>query len=449
MADHAAPRALEAHLVTGAELPGAVRRHLTAGCPYCALEGRRALVARRASAVAAFGLVLQARSPDREAIGAAVDEARAWASLLRVEAAAAPALLSGLLACARDSIEDVRQSPTYHSLGFAEHLCARSREEACRDPLRAGEFAELAVEVADTLPAAGYPPALAEDARALAWRTLGNALRVATDLPAADRAFTLAAAHLAFGCGAPRDRAEHLSLLASLRLAQARFHLAIPSLEQALEISRGLGDDELTAKLVLQLAKALGEGGDAAAAIALLDGESGLFARQAATDLALYARQARAWWLVELGHTQRARQELEGFRSDWLARALPPLDRQRIYWLEAKVAWADGDSPGAKRQLSAVRKAFEGAGAHLDYALVSLDLAALYLEQGLTREVRRLAEEMVPVFESRELHRQALAALALFEQAAACEQASADWVRRLARYLRQSRYNPYLRFQPA
>jgi hypothetical protein len=55
----------------------------------------------------------------------------------------------------------------------------------------------------------------------------------------------------------------------------------------------------------------------------------------------------------------------------------------------------------------------------------------------------------VPVFESRELHRQALAALALFEQAAACEQASADWVRRLARYLRQSRYNPYLRFQPA
>jgi tetratricopeptide (TPR) repeat protein len=448
VADHAAPRALEAHLVTGAELPGAVRRHLAAGCPYCALQGRRALVARRPSAVAAFGLVLQAASPDREAIGAAVDEARAWASLLRVETAAAPALLSGLLACARDSIEDVRQSPTYHSLGFAEHLCARSREEACRDPLRAGEFAELAVEVADTLPAAGYPPALAEDARALAWRTLGNALRVATDLPAADRAFTLAAAHLAFGCGAPRDRAEHLSLLASLRLAQARFHLAIPSLEQALEISRGLGDDEMTAKLVLKLAKAHGEGGEAGAAVAVLEGESALFARHRDADLALFARHAHACCLLEAGQVAAARRELIALAPVWRARVRSPLNQQRFDWLEARASWAEGHHLHAERQLRAVRAAFQAAGAHHDFALVSLDLAALYLEEGRGREVRRLAEQMVPLFETRELHRHALAALTLFEQAACSEQASAGWVRQLARYLRQSRHNPYIRFQP-
>jgi hypothetical protein len=42
-----------------------------------------------------------------------------------------------------------------------------------------------------------------------------------------------------------------------------------------------------------------------------------------------------------------------------------------------------------------------------DAALVSLDLAILYAQEGQTAELKRLADEVIPAFESREVHREA------------------------------------------
>ncbi|MEA2600955.1 MAG: hypothetical protein QOF89_1947 [Acidobacteriota bacterium] len=82
-----------------------------------------------------------------------------------------------------------------------------------------------------------------------------------------------------------------------------------------------------------------------------------------------------------------------------------------------------------------------------DCALVSLDLAVLYLEEGRSGEVRNLAGDMAWIFKEQGIHREALAALRLFCLAVEQEAATADLARRVARYLRKAQHDPTLRFE--
>ncbi len=78
---------------------------------------------------------------------------------------------------------------------------------------------------------------------------------------------------------------------------------------------------------------------------------------------------------------------------------------------------------------------------------MSLDLATFYLEQGRTADVRRLAEEMLPIFRSREIHRHALTALVLIQRSIQAETVTVALLRHVARYLQRARANPYLAYE--
>jgi hypothetical protein len=54
---------------------------------------------------------------------------------------------------------------------------------------------------------------------------------------------------------------------------------------------------------------------------------------------------------------------------------------------------------------------------------------------------------MAPIFQAHGIHREALAALTLFRQAAERERVTAEFPRDLLGYLRQARNNPELRFE--
>jgi hypothetical protein len=56
---------------------------------------------------------------------------------------------------------------------------------------------------------------------------------------------------------------------------------------------------------------------------------------------------------------------------------------------------------------------------------------------------------MYPIFRSQDVHRQAIAALVLFEQAVTQEAATVALARDVGRYLARARNNPYLRFDTA
>ncbi len=58
-----------------------------------------------------------------------------------------------------------------------------------------------------------------------------------------------------------------------------------------------------------------------------------------------------------------------------------------------------------------------------------------------------LAEELLAIFRAQKVHREALAALTLFYQAARKETATAELARRLGDYLYRAQHRPELRFE--
>jgi hypothetical protein len=73
--------------------------------------------------------------------------------------------------------------------------------------------------------------------------------------------------------------------------------------------------------------------------------------------------------------------------------------------------------------------------------MVSMDLALLYLRQGRSDDVRRLADEMVPILVAQDVHREALAALVLFQDAARRDELTIEKVRAAAASLQEARGN--------
>ncbi len=123
------------------------------------------------------------------------------------------------------------------------------------------------------------------------------------------------------------------------------------------------------------------------------------------------------------------------------------LDLIRTSWLEAQVLAGLGRREEAMAGLEQVRRDFEKRGLAFDYALASLDLALVFREEERLSEVLELAVEMVEIFEAQGVHREALAALILFRDAAEKQAVTVDLVQRLQEYLKKARANPELRFE--
>jgi hypothetical protein len=75
----------------------------------------------------------------------------------------------------------------------------------------------------------------------------------------------------------------------------------------------------------------------------------------------------------------------------------------------------------------------------INAALVALDLAVLLSEQGRTRELKELAVELLSTFEAREIHRESMAVLLLFQRACEEERLTAELARQLGSLLRRGR----------
>jgi len=81
-----------------------------------------------------------------------------------------------------------------------------------------------------------------------------------------------------------------------------------------------------------------------------------------------------------------------------------------------------------------------------DVALALLEIAVLLLEVGRAADVKALALDLAQVFQANGVHREALAALRLFQEAAGRKEATAELARRLLAYLFRARHDEGLRF---
>jgi hypothetical protein len=81
-----------------------------------------------------------------------------------------------------------------------------------------------------------------------------------------------------------------------------------------------------------------------------------------------------------------------------------------------------------------------------DVALALLETAAPLLAEGRTAEVKALAPRLSELFKAKGVHREALAALRIFQEAVEQETATADLARRVLRFLFRARHDQGLRF---
>lgn len=335
----------------------------------------------------------------------------------------------------------------FHSLPVVQQILAEGREATFADPRLAIELTELALEVLDRLDPRRYDDRLRDDVRGRAWGQIGAARRFAGDLAGAEEAF-LSAGELLASSVDPAEVGNYLHWLAGLRKDQRRFDEARALLRQAIELFEDAGDDpRIVRSLTLLGILSIDEGSPGEALPPLLEAVERVD-EEGDPRTALYARHNLALSLAELGEYGEARR-LAATLKEACERFGDAYTLLRVRWLDGLIASGYGEDERAEALLRGVREALAAEGHDYDAALVSLDLAVLLARQRRSGELRRLAEEMVGVFVSHDIHREAAAALGLFRAAVAQERATVDLVAAIGRYLKRARHRPDLRFGEA
>jgi tetratricopeptide (TPR) repeat protein len=348
-----------------------------------------------------------------------------------------------------------RATRRFASWGLCELLCRESRKAASEDQGYAAELAELAVLIADALEEGSpFEAGWIYQLRALAWAHLGNARRARGDMRESEDAFSMSDPWWGAGEEAAGDALGYgldiLTLKATLRKDQRRFADALTLLDLAFT-GYLHGDPEhrdlhLAGRILVKKAHVLTDLGEPKRAILTLREAEGLVDPDRDPRLLLCLRHNLLDNLASAGRFAEAREllpEVEALCQSAGSR----LDEIRLRWVEGRIAAGLGDRSGARRSFDDARREFAARGMAYDAALVSLELAVLLIEQGETAEVRELAEEIAEIFRARDVHRETLAALAVFQAAAALDAATADLARDLAAYLTRARLDPELRFE--
>jgi tetratricopeptide (TPR) repeat protein len=326
----------------------------------------------------------------------------------------------------------------FQNWALAERVSDESEIQASRDVERAASLARIAERIADLVPG---PEEWRNRVRGYAAAHGPNVLRVAGRLR--DARADLKQAKQLWAAGAdPQgllDPGRLLDLEASLCRAERRFDKALALLDQALPVSHHPGRILVKKGFTLEV---LGE--YQLAVEALLQAEP-LIDR--AADARLWYK-LRANLAVNYTHVGRP---AEAFTLVRQARPVAEelgdkLDLLRLTWLEGRIAAGEGRLPEAIHLLEQAQREFATREMWYDVALAQLELAALLLAGGQSSRVREMAAGLVTVFESHGIHREALAALRLFQEAAQREEATADLAGRILRYLFRARYDERLVF---
>jgi tetratricopeptide (TPR) repeat protein len=335
----------------------------------------------------------------------------------------------------------VRDDESFQTWGFCQFLLKKSLDAAFEDPARSVNYADLAVKISQYLDDA-YDPYWVLDLRAKASAYLGNARRVLGELRSAESAFRDAQGFLAESMtGNTQVEAEVLDLKASLRREQRSFAEAIELLDRAATLYQELGDSHKVGRALINKAKALEESGALEEAIELLPRALELIDPLREPRLMVYGRHNLLAFLLAAGRFEEAAHLFPEIQ-DLFSRIARPLDLVRLRWAEAKIAAGLGDRRLAEEAFCEVRAAFFDHQMGYEAALVSLDLAVLYANEGRTQELKKLAAELMPVFESRDVHREAVAALLMFQHAAEEERLTVQLAEQLAASLRREQRAP-------
>lgn len=339
---------------------------------------------------------------------------------------------------------EVANRRRFHTLGFVHRMMDEVKGLQRQDPRQAQSWCEVALWIAERLSEEIYGVRPLHDIQALIHAFRGNGLRILQDYVAADRELGRAELHLAEGSGEPLVQAEVYFLESSLRRAQQRFGEARELLRMAAGVYRSVRESRRLAAVVNQEAMICREEGDPQAAAEALENllvEVDVETLSAETRLVL--EHNLTTYLTDCGRVEEASRRLPRLRRRAEELEPPRHDqRMRLDWLEAMIRERQGRTEAAEALYGAARDGFLQQGIAYEAALVSLDLAAMYLDHGLSADAARLARELSSLFWEGDLHREAVAALMLFQNAALQETATARQAREVSATLEHLRSRP-------
>lgn len=419
----------------GAHENRAVVRHLLSGCEACRKVSRE----------------VWEGEPIPEEIDVAAIAAQVWKQgrafdREREEAGDLVAELEGLNPERQKLV--ARNSSRFRTRAVCELLCTESVAACGSDTELALRRATVATLIADRLPHGQYGRGVVNDVQARAWSVLGHAQREASRLYEAEDAFKRAESLMEGGSGDPVQSGRIWYLEAILRQGQRRFEEALELYHRAAREFAAGGDTHLVGCTRVDRARTLRELGRLDAAVESVRAGLEQIDAERNPRMALAGKHNLTLYMQELGETEQATR-LIGDLLPLHARLGGAIDRLRLRWLEGKIAHLQGDLDRAQAAFEEVRAAFVERSIPYEVALVSLDLAAVHLRRERFAEVLQLAGEMLTVFRSLGIDREAIAAIYLLERAAAARTASLALLADLAAYMKRAREQPGLVFEPS
>ncbi|HKH50174.1 MAG TPA: tetratricopeptide repeat protein [Thermoanaerobaculia bacterium] len=333
----------------------------------------------------------------------------------------------------------VEADPSCHTVGLYGRLLEASRWFMRREPAEAVDIVRLAILVAERLDTASMGAERIADLQAAAWAALGNVLRLASDFEGSRHAFNEAWRILEGGTGDPLEEANLLCLEAGYIRDMGEFETAETALEEALKLYEEVGDAHLQGRTLLKMGDAIG---DIHPERALTHIRLGLALIDASKEprLDLCAQHDLALYLNESGQPEEALAVLDRARP--LYRQFPDEWAQlRLHWLEGKIARNLGDLAGAESIFQQLWEELRSRNLNHELVLVSIDLAEVLFRQGEPGRVAELLKQCYPIMVSWGLHRYALAAWLVFEDAVANQRASRVF-EQIREYYRRHWVNP-------
>jgi len=335
----------------------------------------------------------------------------------------------------------IRNNPRFQSIPLAELWLDAIWEDGLGDPTKGYEAVDRLLELVDAISSDLMGAEILDDLRGRAWGFRGNFQRIRGDFRAAWEAFGIASHYVEQGSGDLLETARLCDLKSTLCRSQGRLPEARELIQKAIEIYVSTDERHLAGRTMVTQALLLSEEGEPSQAIRVLKEAVRMIDAEREPYLVLVAHQNLMSYLADLGRYEEAQAMLPKVRRRTVEIGRR-FDLLRLRWLEGEIQLGLGHENRAESAFLEVRKGFAELGIGFDVAAVSLELAALYLRQGRTAEIKQLAAEIVPIFESQDVHKDSMAALLLFKKAVEMETLTARVLNEVSDVLHRSKGRP-------
>jgi hypothetical protein len=333
------------------------------------------------------------------------------------------------------------------TLAKMDALLTRSWELRHESPTLMVQFATAAVWCAGRLNPRRYGVQRVADFQCRARAELGNAYRVADDLPRAAGELNRARQFYELG---NRDRfleTRLIELEASLAADRRQFAVASNNLLKVQKFHIRNGDLHLVGRTLIKRGLYTGYAGDPEKALRLLKQGLALVDEARDPSLVYSALHNQLMFLIDLGRFYDAKKfRLENSRE--LANPRGHVNSILLRWQEGRIDAGFKKAARAEAIFREVKQEFEEVGRGYDGALVSLDLAATLLAQMKAEEAQELVQEAAKVFTLLQIEREALAAVIMLRHAFEVKQATVALVEEVAAFVRRAENDPNAVFNP-